>query len=387
MSRTFEEINTTIQKIYQTNGRLLSYASKRIIQESDFYEATKEMGRIYDPTLSFKNNAFPSVVRSLNEVKYKGIPIVCFLINVKTHLVINNNTKDTYVLDTYDKEFIRDLFLSSLSSSNVYDEGTKQVRFFFLNFFILYLLNFQWANIYLYIDKEWHGEFYIQLLDFLQAKIIDKFQGGGFKDLGNQFHTYYSNYLYWDIIEFKYKKYNTFFENIELYKFMHILYKNNKEMSFVEFSKSITEKVTNSKNSTIHQKFTTQSYLQEIYEIYLTPFGNPTFSINEKIEFNSDNSQENQSYQIDDDTDLVRLNYYLYIVCIIKSFWVQTNDLLLKILFIVFFEKSVNSKLSMMKYKEFFNLIRSFQWKKDNQDFFEKYFLTLYNLNVFTRKK
>lgn len=370
-----EIINLNIKPILD---RVLLFSIKPIIQNSNFDSVNKYVWQIFNPELSFKNNIFSWLNRSLNNVKFNNIPIVSLLINKEHYLLINNikDIKSDFEITSYDKIFFRDLFIFLLEI-NTENENIKLLRYYFLYFYILYLMNFQWANLFLFIRKNDHWDYFIQLLDFLYQKILLKVQSWKFLDVGNTFYTYYSNYIYWDIIEFKYKNYNKNIDNIELYKFLHVLFKKDENIPEDIFRILILEKIDKKWWAKIHDKYKSEEYLKLMYDIYTNPYWLSDFWLLDEKELDSywyeENILENNIFS------------YEYIENIIQTFWVKNNDTIFYTIYFLLFTKISSKKDKILIYKKIMPLIENFfsikSWKEESN----RYLISIYNLLIFSR--
>ena len=218
------------------------------------------------------------------------------------------------------------------------------------------------------------------MLDFIYDKILNKVKSWQFVDVGNSFYTYYSNYLYWEIIEFKYKYYNNNIDNIELFKFLHVLYKKDSNIPESVFKMLILEKIDQKYWANIHNKFKSDYYLDLMYKMYSSPYWQADFSLN---------SRDSIDYElvIEDDYSLSNSEYLNNIETMINAFWVWLWNTYFYTLYYLLFLKVWNNKDKILLFKKYNPYVESFFASKISKDDYNRYLITIYNLLVFNRNK
>lgn len=195
----------------------------QIFTESNFDNVNKIINYINEPTSTWKNNIIYKLSDAFNSIKYDNIPLQRLIFNESYKLMAND--ADRYIIDRNFELYVNDLYFYLLKNDSD-NEKVKSLKYYLLMLNIIWLIDFKWSNIYFLIQSNLHDEYYNQLL----FHIIDRFT----KKIGmTDYYWYtprivYSNFVYTDIIDYKYKNYNTLINSVWVYKLLHKLYINNK---------------------------------------------------------------------------------------------------------------------------------------------------------------
>ena len=215
-----DEINNYHSKY---NDYFIVNFTNQVYKESNFDNINKIINYINEPTTTWKNNIIYKLSEAFNTCKYKNIPLQRLIFN-ESYKLMTSDAND-YNIDKNMELFINDLYFFLMKNENI-NENVKSLKYYLVMLNIIWLIDFKGSNIYFLIQKNYHDEYYNQLL----FHIIEKFN---LKISSTDYYWYsprivYWNFVYTDILYYKYYNYNTLIDSIRVYKLLHKLYINNK---------------------------------------------------------------------------------------------------------------------------------------------------------------
>jgi len=312
---------------------LLKFVSE-VNKYSDYSDVNKVINFINEPVATGKKNIIYKLSQAFNWIKYNNIPIQVYIFP-ECYKIISRDF-DSYNIDKNLLLFVNDIYFN-LINYKWNNEKILNLRYYLVMLNIIWMIDFRWSNIYFLIQKQYHDEYYNQLLFYLISRfeeILDQ------KDyLGYSPRVIYSPYILSDITSYKFKNYNTLIDNIHVYKLLHKTYINNKWADseklreiirdWIAADKRISRNYLLDENLDKLVHIITNPYTSEIDVIWISSWINDDWSsqwsiTEESIEHSYNNSEQDVSGSIED---------------IIKYMWWDIQDTRFFLLYDIFFNK------------------------------------------------
>ncbi len=394
VNKLIETLESWINDYYKENiEKLLENFTNDVFKESDFTDVDKIINFINEPLETWKNNIIYKLSAAFNNVKYKWIPLQRYIFIESYKLMAKDS--ESYNISRSTQLFMNDIYFH-LMKYKWENEKIRTLKYYLLMLNIIWMIDFKWSNVYFLIQKNHHEEYYNQLLFYLLERFEEKIDSA--KYLWYSVRIVYSSYIYGDIIEYKFKNYNTLINNIAVYKLLHKLYINNKWVEDSKLRGLLKEGLETNKH--ISKAYSTEESLDKLMEILKNPYhsevdilqitnywddseGAPSWWLSEeKIEWMIESKPEQVSWSVDD---------------VVKLFWWDINNPYFFILYDIFYNKINTVILYQLTefeklYKQTNDVLKYMFWSiSEDQNYKNKILLNnlnfIENSNVVEHKK
>jgi hypothetical protein len=295
-----------------------------------------------------------------------------------------SNDSDKYTITKHEELYIKDLYFY-IMKYKWENEKIKQFRFYLIMINIIWMIDFKWSNIYFLIHTNEHEEFYNLLLYNLINKFLEKIEKSEY--LWYTVRIIYSTYIYGDIIEYKFKNFNTSINNIAIYKLLHKIYINNKTTEEDKIKEILIDSIKNDKH--ISNNYLTENNISD----FMNMLKNPYSSWIEIVTYDNNDSDTEESENWNKSNIFWSNNISIIhdIEEVVKILWWDTNNPYFYLLYDIMYNKTNTTILYWVKefdtiYDEVYKLIKLLLWEHYENNYFI-YKITLNNINYIEQEK
>ena len=362
---------------------------EKITKSNNFSDLDKYITKLNDPNIANKNFTFNAFCNAIDTIKINDTSILLYLLWKKQYTFFYKGILPVnHSFNNYENMLFRDIVFL-LFENDYGNPNLKRMKFYFWLFYVSYLVHFYSGNVYLLIANHLHSEFFIDLnYHLLTEKIFLNFQLGKIKDFWYMFNTYYANYIYGDIIEFKYKKYNEIwlFTNIDIYKIFHTTYQKRPDTD-EKFKEEFINAVNKLKLKDT-TKYTSDNYLSSMISLFHNPDCMKVLLVNLSNTEGWDSTSEESKYEhlivnqfvdtYNSDNEVNSFTYDNNIEKILETFWVKKNDPIFFVFYHSFFWNKSLLRNVVENTGDILWALESFLWMQINNP--RKYTISLNNL-------
>jgi len=348
-----KEINNYLLDI---EDDLLSNFTNEVLNSSNFSDVDKIIKFINEPFSTWKNNIIYKLSASFNKIKYKNIPLLRYVF-IESYKLMSKDA-DKYNIERSKQLFMSDIYYW-LMRYNWNNEKIKTLKYYLVILNIIWMIDFKWSNIYFLIQSNYHDEYYNQLLYYLINRFLEKIYNTDY--YWYSVRIIYSSYIYWDIMEYKFKNYNTLVNNIAVYKLLHKIYINNKWADQDTLKKILYEWLSTDKH--ISKSYISDESINKLMWLLNKPYSSE-IEVLQIVNYNWDNPTENKWGISEDIIEKITCSekdeYYWTIEDIITLLWWDYNDPHFYLLYDIFYNKINTFVLYQLKeFEELYKLINN----------------------------
>jgi len=376
---------SNVDECYYNNQVILENFVNKVFSESDFSDVDRIINFINESTSTWKNNIIYKLSLAFNKVKFEKIPIQRYIFIESYKLMAKDS--DIYDINRNKLLFVKDIYFQ-IMQYKWDNERIKKFKYYLLMLNIIWMIDFKWSNIYFLIQSNQHAEYYNQLLFYLLNRFINKIDST--KYLWYTVRIIYSSYIYGDIMEYKFKNYNTLVNNIKVYKLLHKTYINNKWVEEEKIRNILYDEIYKDKH--ISNNYCSEESLDKLVGIINNPYSSEVDLLSINIYWNDDEkfswiTEEKIHTVISKKTEEINENIF----DVIKLFWWKTNNYYFFLLHDIFSTKISTVILYQLKeFEEIYEKVNKvlsymFEEKSLNEQFSNK--LILNNLNYIEQSK
>ena len=318
--------------------------TEKVFKESNFDNVNKIINYINEPKSTWKNNIIYKLSDAFNWCKYEGIPLQRLVFIESYKLMASDAEK--YNIDTNLQLFVNDIYFSLLQGK-FNDDNIRALKYYLIMLNIIWLIDFRGSNIYFLVQKNFHDEYYNQLLFHVIQKFNDKISSIDYYWYSPR--IIYAPLVYTDIVYYKYKNYNTLIDSVWLYKLLHKIFINNKWAEEDILRQKVLEWIK--AESHISDKYCSEENMEKIISLLKNPYTSEVDVLQIKSYWDDDNSSWWVTEESISSSSSADENVKWSVEDVIKLMWWENYDPFFFILYDVFFNK-INTVI-LYQLKEF----------------------------------
>ena len=318
--------------------------TEKVFKESNFDNVNKIINYINEPKSTWKNNIIYKLSDAFNWCKYEGIPLQRLVFIESYKLMASDAEK--YNIDTNLQLFVNDIYFSLLQGK-FNDDNIRALKYYLIMLNIIWLIDFRGSNIYFLVQKNFHDEYYNQLLFHVIQKFNDKISSIDYYWYSPR--IIYAPLVYTDIVYYKYKNYNTLIDSVWLYKLLHKIFINNKWAEEDILRQKVLEWIK--AESHISDKYCSEENMENIISLLKNPYTSEVDVLQIKSYWDDDNSSWWVTEESISSSSSADENVKWSVEDVIKLMWWENYDPFFFILYDVFFNK-INTVI-LYQLKEF----------------------------------
>lgn len=348
---------------------VLSDFVSKIFEESDF----SQLEHFYNETVNFDWSCNRSIIfkfaRLFSTVTYFRIPVLALLF--KEAYVLDNKDIDSISQDILSPEVFADINFQLF----LYEWNNKQInalKHYIMIVNLYWLIYSKWWNIFFHIDSSQHKLFF----DTLSIYLVDKY----FNQINKKLYLWYSpriifgSSIYTDILEYKYKNFNSWIENYRIFKIMHVIYNKHKDLDESDLREILKWEISN--DSHISSVYQSDFHLNRFMHLLKNPYQGISSQFSEVLDF-TEIPQESKMNE-----DLSNKSYDDVFSLLA---W-KNIDIELYVAYYIFFKRSnaikyINNPSFQKKFYTIHDLISFFLWIQSSDESYKKRKIIINNLN------